>query len=336
MLFQTKPLLYFQLLDKSFRYLAIHPKDKTIMDQGDIVFDTQILEDNKIVNTSLLETRIDLLVKEKQWKNAKAHILLMDSFVVIREETVPAMLNESEVRDYLALHLNGSIRMPFENPVFDFEIFEKNEEEQKITLIAYPGEYINQYQRILEKANLKPEVADLTTLSLYRIAEKQGMLKTDEETYTLILQWNAYHLNMGVYHQDRPTFLRNAYSEHLADSWNLEKSGDWVWQRSQEELELVLDEQLDGVERFLDFYRFSVLNGDNQISEIILNGYYPDLEYLKEKIATRFELNVQILKLPKEISHAYAPLYGLSLKDTKRKDPKPKKEKKRKIRRGAK
>lgn len=331
MLFQTKPLLYLQLLDKSFRYLAIHPKDKTILDQGEIVFDTHILEDNKIINASLLETRLDILVKEKKWKNAKAHILLMNSFVVIREESVPAQLSESEVRDYLALHLNGSIRMPFENPVFDFEIFEKNEEEQKITLIAYPGEYINQYQRILENANLKPEVADLTTLSLYRIAEKQGMLKVEEDTYTLILQWNVYHLNMGVYHQDRPTFLRNAYSEHLADSWNQEKTGEWIWQKTEEDMELVLDEQLDGVERFLDFYRYSVLNGDNEISEIILNGYYPDLEFLKEKIATRFGVNVQVLKLPENISQSFAPLYGLTLKD-----PKPKKEKKLKVGRGAK
>ena len=246
----------------------------------------------------------------------------MNSFIVIREEVVPAQLSESEVRDYLSLHLNGSIRMPFENPVFDFKIFEKNEEEQKLTLIAYPGKYIEEYQKILENVSLKPEVADLATLSLYRIAKKQEMLQVDEETYTLMLQWNAYHLNMGVYYQNRPTFLRNSYSEHLADSWSLEKTGEWVWQQSEEELEAVLDDQLDGVERFLDFYRFSVLNGENQISEIILNGYYPNLPYLKEKIIERFGVNVQILELPKDITQPFAALYGLSLKETKNKKEK--------------
>ena len=71
MLFQTKPLLYLQLLDKSFRYLATHPKDHSIIEQGEVVFDTHILEDNKIINAPLLETRLDILIKEKNGKMLK-------------------------------------------------------------------------------------------------------------------------------------------------------------------------------------------------------------------------------------------------------------------------
>lgn len=71
MLFDSKPLIYFQLLDQSLRYLALDPKNHTIIDKDEIVFETTILEDGKITNIPLLETRLDALVKEKSGKMLK-------------------------------------------------------------------------------------------------------------------------------------------------------------------------------------------------------------------------------------------------------------------------
>ena len=149
MLFKTKPLLYLQLLDQSLRYMAVDQKNHTILEKGKVVFDANVLEEGKMTNVSLLETRLDALVREKKWKNAKVHILLMEDFVTVREEPVSAQLTEEEIRAYLTLHMNRSIRMPFESPVFDFEILEKGETEQKIMLLAYPSEQVEQYQELL-------------------------------------------------------------------------------------------------------------------------------------------------------------------------------------------
>ncbi|MDZ7835815.1 MAG: hypothetical protein U5K84_11330 [Alkalibacterium sp.] len=48
MLFNSKPLLYLQLLDHSLRYLAIDPKNHAVVDKDEIVFDAMILQDGKI------------------------------------------------------------------------------------------------------------------------------------------------------------------------------------------------------------------------------------------------------------------------------------------------
>ena len=110
MLFSSKPLFYLQLLDHSLRYLALDSKSQAVIDKDEIVFDTTILQDGKITNIPLLEARLDALVKEKKWKNAKTHILLLNDFVTVREETIPGQLTPSEVKDYLTLHINQSIR----------------------------------------------------------------------------------------------------------------------------------------------------------------------------------------------------------------------------------
>ena len=105
MLFKTKPNLYLQLLDSSIRYMAVHPTNHTILDKNELLFDGPILEDGEISNPQLLEARLSALVQEKKWKNAKAMILVLDELVTVREIEVPNQLDETEIRDYLSIHM---------------------------------------------------------------------------------------------------------------------------------------------------------------------------------------------------------------------------------------
>lgn len=328
MLFSSKPLLYLQLLDHSLRYLALDSKSQAVIDKDEIVFDTTILQDGKITNIPLLEARLDALVKEKKWKNAKTHILVLNDFVTVREETVPGQLTPSEVKDYLTLHINQSIRLPFEHPSFDFEIIEKNDDGQKVVIVAYPGEFVRQYQDILQNVSLKPVVADIAALCFYRLANKQDLINKDEDRHSLLLEWNPFDLSIMVFNQDNPKFNRHTRSARLADFWKVNQNGEWIWQNSEAELEAMLEDQLNGLERFLDFYRYSVLDGKGSVTDIILTGHYPNLSDLKTYLTERFTANVHLLDLPDTLGQQYGALHGLSLKD---KTSKPKKDKKTKV-----
>lgn len=138
MFFNSKPVLYLQLLDRSLQYsiFSYSFKNHSFIDKGKLVFDTNILEDGCIVNAPLLETRLDALVKEmEKCKNAEVHILLLNDFVTIREENIPSQLTPSEVRDYLELPISQSIRISIENPKFDFGIIEKTNTNRKFLLL---------------------------------------------------------------------------------------------------------------------------------------------------------------------------------------------------------
>lgn len=213
MLFQTKPTIYLQLHKQSLLYLAVHPKSHAIIDMDEILFDTTILEDGKITNASLLETRLSALVQEKKWKNAKANILVLDDFVTVRELEVPAQLEENEIKTYLSLHMNQSIRMPFENPRYEFVVYDENEEYKKLTLLAYPGNKVKTYQEVLQNVSLKPEIADVAALSDYRVAEKNGLVRKESTNHKMILRWNPTDLSITVFHQERPTFNRHTKND---------------------------------------------------------------------------------------------------------------------------
>lgn len=324
MLFRKKPYVYLQIFDRGIFYLALHPKKRKIIDKGKIVFDSSILKSKRIEERKLLEARLDGLVREKKWKRAKAHLLLMNDFVVIRQETVPAQLKRSEIKDYLDLHINESIALPYKEPVFAFDIVEVGKEEQKIVLIAYPGEYVKEYKGILEKASLKAEVADIKPLCLYLIAKEQNLIRDDEDAHTMLLHWNPSSLNMVVFNQDQPGFNRDYISEYAADAWEIDKNGQWLWLKSEPEKEMMLREMLNEIERFLSFYYFSVLESKNQITEIILTGQYPDLEKIKAIIQDRFNLKTKMIELPNNLEQSFAALYGLSLRVKQGKDIKKK------------
>lgn len=320
MLFNKKPHLFVQFLDRSIRYLAMDAQRKALIEKDELVFDTAIIHEGQLTNASLLETRLDALIKEKKWKNAKVSIALPDDFVTIREEEIPSQLDASEIKDYLNLHINQSIRLPFDHPKIEFDVLEKNEETQTLLLIAYPGEQVRRFLDLLKNIGLKPEVADISSLCIYRILLHQKANQFTPESHVMVLQWNPLDTTITVFNNDVPQFNRHTRSQRLLDNWKLSKTGQWEWIEIEEDLESSLSEQLNGLERFIEFYRYSVMDGKESITDIILSGYFPDLNRLEKLLSERFSVKVHTLKLPTEFQQADSVLYGLTLKENKRKD----------------
>ncbi|GAB2491417.1 hypothetical protein GCM10008929_14490 [Alkalibacterium psychrotolerans] len=320
MLFKSKPQLFMQFFDRSIRYLVMDTQKKTVIEKDELVFDTTIIQEGQLVNVSLLETRLDALIKEKKWKNAKVSIILPDDFVTIREEDIPSQLNETEIKDYLNLHINQSIRLPFDNPKVELEVLEKKEQTQTLLLVAYPGEQVTNYLDLLSQVSLKPEVADISSLCVYRILLQQNTAHFSTKDHVMVLQWNPVDTTITVFNEGIPQFNRHTRSQRLMDSWKLSKDGQWDWTMSDEELVDSLTEQLNGLERFIEFYRYSVMDGQESISDIILSGYFPDLNRLEELLNDRFSIKVHTLNLPNEFTQADAMLYGSTLKESKRKE----------------
>lgn len=314
-MFSKKTAVYLEFLEKSIRYLVVDSQKKEILEKDELILETAILKEGKLINESLLSTRLDALVKEKKWKRAPAHMLLPDDYVTIREEDIPCQLNYSEVKDYLDLHINQSIRLPFENPKVSFDIIEQTETSQRVFLLAYPHDLIDQFKEVLEKSGLKPVVADISSLSLYRLMMKQDGIPHNKEAHVLLLQWNPSDLGMTVFNNEIPQFNRHTRSPGLSQMWELNDNGDFRWQGTEEALDDTIEEQLNVLERFLEFYTYSVLDGEGSISDIVLSGTFPNQEKLKAELIDRFDLSVHTLELPESVTQGIAALYGLIMKE---------------------
>ena len=314
MLFKKKPNLYFEFLETRIRYMAMDPQNQTIIAKAEIPFETKIMQDGKISNPTLIQNRLLALVAEMKWKNAKVSVLLPDDTVVIREEMIPGQLTESEVKDYLTLHMGQSIRSPFKETSFHHEIVWQNETEQKVVLMLYPTATIREFEAILTGAALSPQVADISSLCLYRMIENNKAIKQGEENHMLVFQWSPAQTATMVFNQNFPTFTRNTRNPGVLNDWELTAEGKWLWKEDHQMLAGSMKETLDALERFLEFYRYSVLDGKNGITEIILTGDFSYLEELKENMENRFYLPIHLIQPVEGLESKYFPLYGLSLK----------------------
>ena len=315
MLFQKKPLLYFEFLERRIRYLVMDAQSRTILEKNEILFDTEILHEGRIINQSLLENRLNALVTEKKWKNAQASILLPDDFVIVREEKIPVQLAPSEIRAYIALHMGQLIRSPFKETRFHFELLEASDMDQNILLMLYPQEVIFEYESLLEKVDLNPVLADISSLCLYRNIRQQTDLEQTPDKHVMVLQWSPVDHTIMVFHRDLPKFSRHSRIARLVDLWEIGPEGEWIWKDDQESFEETITDMLDVLERLLEFYRYSVMNGHGGVTDIVLTGDFPYLEKVRDKLSQRFFLPIHLLQPSEEISSKFLPLYGLAMKE---------------------
>lgn len=328
MLFNKKPILYFEFLERRIRYLAVDSSTHAILEKDELLFDTEIITEGNIVDESLIENRLRALLAEKKWRNAKASIILPDDHVILKEKKIPSQLVNDEIRDYITLHMNHSIRVPFKRTKFHYEILEQEETEQTVMIVVYSQDAIDQYEKVLEDISLKPLAADISFLTLYRILMSQTNVEVDEEKHILVLQWSPVDTQISVFHKGVPRFNRHSRSARITDYWDVAKDGEWLWKNDAEAMEAMIQDKLDVMERFLDFYRYSVLHGEDGVSEIYLAGDFPNLENVQKRLSSRFYLPIHQMEIADQLEVKYLPLYGLSLREQKYKGMKKKKIKK--------
>lgn len=314
MLFQKKISVCMALTDRGLRYLVFNPQNKQIIEHDEIVFDSLVIEEGKLVNRDTFRSTLEYLVKEKKWKNKKLHFIVPDQFVTMKIEKIPALLDLKETRDYINLQLGSKIRLPFNRPHFDFQVLERDEENQSILLIAYPKEFLDPIQELFEEVGLIPVVADVSFLSLYRAYQELETHKNSEKDHLLIVQWQKCDIGITVFHKNYPQFNRHTQLQEISQSWSYNDQKKWVFEGSNESLDFLVKEQLISIERFMEFYRYSVMNGEDAVTDILVTGDFPDLEKIQKQMTDQYGISVKQIKLPDQLPDEYSSLYGLILK----------------------
>ncbi|SHN08522.1 type IV pilus biogenesis protein PilM [Gracilibacillus kekensis] len=305
------------ITDQSIRYLVCpNHKNKREADYGEMVLDANIVEDGKIIDHKKLMTAFKKLVDEKRWKGRKLHFIVPDSFVTMRSEQIPASLTKEEAKSYIKLQLEGSIRLPFKNPLIDFHITKKGEQKNDILLFAYPEDRLQPFYELFTDVSLKPQVADLSFLSIYRIYAELDL--SYDNQHLLMIQWNTSDLVLTVFHKGLPIFNRHINFANMFDNYitsdNNQKS---IWYQNNDIVQNFIEDQFVTIERFMDFYQYSVMNGNAQITDIVLTGDVPVRENIHQQLLDRFELLIHPVPLPFDLNEEYSKLYGLCIKGKK-------------------
>lgn len=307
MSFLNKGRINLVLTNQHIRYIQGSSIDH-LHDYGEIELPKGTIIDGMIVNKMVLKDILTHLVKEKKWRRSRLFFTVPDDTVAIRELQVPVSLTKEEALSYVTIQLGKSFYLPFPDPVIAIDLLEAEGDKQSLLLYAYPKKQITDFQDVFEEVGLKPVVADLTALSVYRYYYQSSQTK---QNHVLLLHWNSDSLVITAFKQHRAVFSRYLkMSERLGGQFNDEDMNE------HQAIDIINDLLIE-INRILDFYQFSITQGESAIAQLLLSGDFIFMELLHKRLNDEINIPIYDYKsghIPVELPNKFIDVLGLTLK----------------------
>ncbi|WP_286229279.1 type IV pilus biogenesis protein PilM [Neobacillus mesonae] len=261
-----------------------------------------IIQDGKIIDIDSLSNILEECITDWKIQRRQVRFLVPDPLVIIRKVSIPAEIQDDEVKGYLYLELGSSIHLPFEEPIFDYYPLTNNGQSKELLLFAAPEENVMEYSKLLSKLKLNPVAADISPLALYRLYYQLDRAGTDEVLFTV--QFDLTSVNLSIFQDTVPLIMRQFPLTFNMEQWNIKHdvSGALVYKYIGDEDELVLqfEDIFREINKLSDFYRYSLNSEKHDITKFLLNGDHPMLEAIYEEMKERFEIPVEMMSLTSE------------------------------------
>ena len=297
--------------DNSIRFLELkHTSPLLIGAYGERSLPEGLIKGGKILDEQTLSFILEECVEEWGIKGRTVRFVVPDPFVVLRKVTIPMDLKEDEIEGYLFLEIGTSIHLPFEDPVFDYAVLKGSETDREVLLIASHQEVVDSYLEVLEEAKLKPIVADISPLALYRLSVEQGIVSTQE--HTMFLHFDERLLTVSIFREHKPIFTRPIVLEE--ENKNVLMEDHLSWRN--------VEDAFSEIEKVMNFYQYSLHKGDYSVQRALISGDHPNLREIEMYIKDRLSIPVSFQTLEgiqtiddERISSKFAIALGLALKE---------------------
>ncbi|MEC3882646.1 pilus assembly protein PilM [Halobacillus sp. HZG1] len=290
--FNTSGRVNFVIKNHCIRYVYSKSGHAGEMDDmGEIVLPPHVMEDGKVKDVGELTRIVDNFVENKGWSKKTLYFTVPDHSVVVRPYDVPVHLKDDEIKGYLYMQLGETLHLPFDDPAFDYSVLGEKGEYKKLLLFSFPEEQIRMLDQVFNGAKLKTKAADISALSIYRLYEYLEL--TSEGEHLLLIDWNLDGCVLTVFNEHVPAFINHTRSPLTMTLWKRE-NGHYLWQGNDEGPTEFTYDQINEVERIMDFYRFSVMNGEASVSKVLLTGDWPENERVKDLLE---EKGIQVAAL---------------------------------------
>jgi type IV pilus assembly protein PilM len=325
-LFSTKNrIINLVLNDHSIRLLELKQANPPIPQRWyERFLPPGIITDGKIVDFESLSNILEECIDEWKIRRRFIRFIVPDPLVIIRKVSIPADVQEDEIKGYLYLELGSSIHLPFEEPVFDYYTLPDNGKTKDLLLFAAPEQNVMEYVDLLTSLKLNPVSADISPLSLYRLYYHLNQASEQEVLFTV--QFDMTSVNLCIFDETVPLVMRHFSLPFDIDQWDIARGslGLIVSKYTGDPNELVLqfEDIFREINKLLDFYRYSLNNEKKDVTKFLLNGDHPMLKAIFDEMKDRFEVPVEIINFDKEAKSKSASIptnlilpLGLALKE---------------------
>ncbi|MDR7077919.1 type IV pilus assembly protein PilM [Neobacillus niacini] len=258
-----------------------------------------VITDGKITDSDTLANILEECIDEWKIKGRQVRFIVPDPLVIIRKVSIPADIQEDEIKGYLYLELGSSIHLPFEEPVFDYFPLADNGKTRELLLFAAPEQNVMEYAEVFSSLKLTPIAAEISPLALYRLYYQLGQSKEKEVLFTV--QFDLTSVNLCIFEETVPLVMRQFPLPFDIEKWEIKQdtAGRMVFKFTGETDELVMqfEDILNEINKLVDFYRYTLSNEKRDVTKFLLNGDHPMLTAIYEEMEERFDIPVEMIEL---------------------------------------
>ncbi|SFB16269.1 MULTISPECIES: type IV pilus biogenesis protein PilM [unclassified Bacillus (in: firmicutes)] len=311
--------------DHSIRFLELKQTNPPVTGRwGEKFLPPGIISEGKITDFETLENILEECVDE--WKIHKRNVrfTVPDSLIIIRKVAIPADVEEDEIKSYLYMELGSSIHLPFEDPVFDIFPLKYKGTQKEVVLFAAPEQYVMEYSNLLSGVKLNPIAADISPLALYRLYHSVNNVKGDERVFKV--HFTLTNVMMSIFENHIPQFMRHFPIELNIENWKIKRDRKGLYEYTYTGDSIKLQYQFEDIYKemvkLMDFYRYSLNNGNQEVTKIVVSGDHPMLSAFTEEMVERSGIQVEVLQSGsvssvknKELPATHLLALGLALKE---------------------
>jgi type IV pilus assembly protein PilM len=325
-LFSSKNRIINMVLnDHSIRYVELKQSNPPAAQKWSERFlPPGIIVDGKIADIDSLTSILEQCIDEWKIQRRSIRFIIPDALVIIRKVSIPADVQDDEIKGYLYLELGSTIHLPFEEPVFDYYPLESNGKTRDILLFAAPERFVIEYSELFSSLKLNPIAADISPLSLYRLYHYLEQSSRDEILFTV--QFDLTSVNLCIFDENVPLVMRHFALPFNIDQWEhkigIAGSLEFMFNGDSEELTMQIEDIFNEINKLVDFYRYTLTNEKQDVTKFLVSGDHPMLEAIIDEMKDRYDIPVEMITLGKESngkgsylpSNLFLPL-GLALKE---------------------
>ena len=269
-------------------------------------------------NAAALVNAITSLTENLKTKTKYVATSVSGHPVIIKKINIPSM-TEEELTESIQWEAEQYIPFDLEEVNIDFQILganEANPDQMDVLLVAAKKSLISEYEDAIAEAGLEPVIVDIDSFALENAYE---INYPDEETPVVaLIDLGASVININVLKQRKSTFTRDVFMGGNKLSEEIQKQLAVSEEEAEMlkiggELENIDYDQLDSIiqdvslalaveiQRSLDLHAASTT--DEEVQKIYLSGGSARMPGIKDLIADRVGVPVELLEPFKKISY---------------------------------
>jgi type IV pilus assembly protein PilM len=320
-------IINFVLNDHSIRFVELKSANPPVPQRWSERFlPPGIISDGKITDIDSLANIMEECIDEWKIHRRLVRFLVPDPLVIIRKVSIPAEIQEDEMKGYLYLELGSTIHLPFEEPIFDYYPLMDNGKTKDLLLFAAPEQHVMEYSKLFSRLKLTPIAADISPLALYRLYYQLDMATPNEVLFTI--QFDLTSVNLSIFDESVPLVMRQFPLAFNLEHWEMKQDmlGSMVFKYIGDANELVIqfEDIFKEISKLIDFYRYSLNNEKHDVTKFLLNGDHPMISAINDEMKERFEVPVDLISLgidskekPGSVPANFLLSLGLALKEVK-------------------